>query len=241
MENELIARLIPGDAVTPSLPQILVICAIALVIVSVRPLWRVARLGVTLVHELGHAMVGILVGRKFTGFVLRGDASGHAITVGRPRGPGLVATLWAGYPAPALVGAGLIAAAAAGWAAPIIAVMMVVLLIAMIRIRSGLTALVTIGVFAGLAALWWFRNDGLQILVLATTAAVLIVGAWRHVVVAARDRSGDNDARVLARITGVPRVLWLATFVLVCTAAALVFGWAVVPTETIRTLLPAAG
>lgn len=233
MDNELIARLIPGEAVTPTLEHVLFVCAIALVIVAVRPLWRIARLGVTLVHELGHAMVGVLVGRKFTGFVLRGDASGHAITVGRSRGPGLVATLWAGYPAPALLGAGLIAAAGGGWSAPIIAVLLVVLAVAMLRIRSALTALVTIAVFAGLAALWWYRDDRLQVLVLATAAAVLIVGAWRHVGIAARDRSGDNDARVLARVTGIPRLLWLASFVVVCAAATLVFVWAIGPVASI--------
>lgn len=229
MANEVIDRLLPAAPVVPTAGQILLICAIAVAIVAVRPLWRVARLGVTLVHELGHAMVGILVGRKFTGFVLRGDASGHAVTVGRSRGPGLVATLWAGYPAPALLGAGLIAAAGTGWAPSIIAGLLLVLLIAMVRIRSALTALVTLAIFAGLGALWWFRDDGLQALVLATTAAVLIVGAWRHVAVAARDRAGDNDARVLARITGIPRLLWLASFVLVCAAATAVFVWAIGP------------
>ena len=62
-------------------PVLLVLTA-ALVAVAVDPVWRVLRLGVTLVHELGHAGVGVLAGRRFTGFVLRGDMSGHAVTVG---------------------------------------------------------------------------------------------------------------------------------------------------------------
>ena len=76
------------------------------------------RLAVTLVHELGHALVGLAVGRRFTGFVLRGDMSGHAVTVGPARGPGRVLSTWAGYPAPAVVGAALVWAAGRGWAAP---------------------------------------------------------------------------------------------------------------------------
>src|SRR5699024_11577829 len=83
--------------------------AISLAIIVIDPLWRIARLAVTFVHELGHAVVGILCRRRFTGFVLRGDASGHAVTRGRPRGPGRVLTAWAGYPAPAVVGAVLVA------------------------------------------------------------------------------------------------------------------------------------
>lgn len=227
--TELLNRLTPVGPVTPSVEELALVGAIALVIVFIRPLWRVARLGVTLVHELGHALVGVLVGRRFTGFVLRGDASGHAITVGPTRGPGLVATLWAGYPAPAILGAGLAAGAGRGWSAPIIAVMLVLLVPAVLRIRSFLTAAVVFGVIAGLAALWWLRDDRLQLLVLATIAAVLIVGAWRHVAVAARDRSGGNDARVLARISGIPRLIWLATFVVVCAAATAAFVWAVGP------------
>ena len=72
---------------------------------------EVLRLGVTLVHELGHAFVGMLVGRRFTGFVLRGDMSGHAVTVGPPRGIGRLVTTWAGYPMPGVVALGLVAAA----------------------------------------------------------------------------------------------------------------------------------
>src|SRR5699024_217250 len=69
------------------------------------PVWRVLRLVVTLVHELGHALVGVMAGRRLAGFVLRADMSGHAVTVGPAKGPGGGATTWAGYPAPAPPGA----------------------------------------------------------------------------------------------------------------------------------------
>src|SRR5690606_19833180 len=52
--------------------ELAVVAAVALAVVLVPQAWRVARLGVTLVHELGHAVVGVAVGRRFTGFVLRG-------------------------------------------------------------------------------------------------------------------------------------------------------------------------
>ena len=110
--------------------------------VAVPPVWQVLRLAVTLVHELGHALVGLAVGRRFTGFVLRGDMSGHAVTVGPARGIGRVLSTWAGYPAPAVVGAAMVWAAGRGWAAPVAHLVLVVLLVALLRVRSLLTAAV---------------------------------------------------------------------------------------------------
>lgn len=192
---------------------------VALVGVLVGQVWRFLRLAVTLVHELGHAFVGMLVGRRFTGFVLRGDMSGHAVTVGRPRGPGRIVSTWAGYPAPAVVGAGMVWAAVRGWSAPVVTLVLVVLLIALIRVRSALTVVVTLLAIAGTGALWWWRDDVLQEQVLVGTGIVLLVGAWRHLAVALGDRSRSSDAAVVAELSHVPRVLVNASFVVVLAAS----------------------
>ena len=217
--EQALERVQPGPPVALTVAELGIVGAAALALVLVPPLWRIARLGVTLVHELGHAIVGLLVGRKFTGFVLRGDASGHAVTRGRGSGPGLVATTWAGYPAPALLAAGIAVAVGRGWAPPLLAVLGLVLVVAVVQVRSLLTAAVTIGALAAVVALWWFGAPPLQAQVLTGLAAVLLVGAWRHLLAAARDRSAGNDARALARLALLPRWLWLGTFGLVC-------GWA---------------
>jgi hypothetical protein len=191
----------------------------AFLVVALPPVWRVLRPAVTLVHELGHAVVGIAVGRRFTGFVLRGDMSGHAVTVGPSRGLGRVLSAWAGYPAPAVVGALLIWAADRGWAAPVLTAMLDVLLVAMVRVRSLLTALVMVVALGATGALWWWRDDPVQAQVLVGSGIVLLVGAWRHLgaVMASRDRA--SDPAVLAALTHVPRTVWNASFVLVCAAA----------------------
>jgi len=75
------SRVVPEQGIALAGPPIVVVLVVALVAVAVDPVWRVVRLGVTLVHELGHAGVGMLSGRRFTGFVLRGDMSGHAVLV----------------------------------------------------------------------------------------------------------------------------------------------------------------
>ena len=212
-------RLAPIDGVSPSPVGVWVVVAAALVVVAVGPVWRVARLGVTLVHELGHAFVGIAVGRRFTGFVLRGDMSGEAVTRGRARGAGRVASTWAGYPAPAVVGAGLVWLAAQGWAALALAGMLVLVLLALVRVRSALTLLVVVAVLAAGGALWWWRDDRLQAQVLTGLGLVLLVGAWRHLGAVARSRDRAGDPGVLASLTHVPRVIWLASYALVCGAA----------------------
>lgn len=213
-------RLEPGaGAVDLGTSQVLVVVLLALVVVGIGPVWRVVRLAVTLVHELGHAFVGVLVGRQFTGFVLRGDMSGEAVTRGRPRGPGRIVTTWAGYPAPAIVGAALVWCAGRGWAAPALGAILVLLLVALVRVRSLLTLLVMLVAMAAVGSLWWWRNETVQAEVLVGTGLVLLVGAWRHLGAVAGDRSGTGDPGALARLTGVPAVVWVASFALVCAAS----------------------
>lgn len=209
-------RLQPSAPPATSATELLVVAGLALAVVAVPALWQVARLGVTLVHELGHALVGICVGRQFSGFVLRGDASGHAVTRGPRRGPGMVATTAAGYPAPALLAAGLAAAAGRGWSSPVLATLALVLVLVVLRVRSTLTAAVTVGTLAGVGGLWWWGTPELQARVLVGAAAVLLVGAWRHVAASARGRAVGSDAAVLAGLTHVPRPVWLLLFAAAC-------------------------
>lgn len=217
--DEVAARVVPAQGVSLTAPTVLTALAAALVVVGVEPVWQAVRVVVTLVHELGHALVGIAVGRRFTGFVVRGDLSGHAVTVGPSRGAGRVVTTWAGYPAPAVLGALMVWAAGRGWSAPMVSAGLVVLVIALLRVRSALTAVVMLLVLAANAALWWWRDDQLQATVLVALGVVLVVGAWRHLVAVAGSRDRTSDPAVLATLTRVPRLLWTASFALVCAGA----------------------
>lgn len=178
--------------------------------VGIPPVWRAVRIGVTYVHELGHAVVGMLCGRRFTGFVVRGDMSGHAVTVGRSRGFGLIATTWAGYPAPALAAWGATWAAVRGWAPLIWFVIALGSTLALVFVRSWGTLAVTAVVAASSGALWWWREDVREAAALLVIAMVLLLGAWRHVVAVAGSPRGSDPAE-LARQTRLPGWFWVGT------------------------------
>jgi len=210
------SRLAPTGPPQVAGREVLVVGVAVVVVVFVPVAWRLVRVGVTLVHELGHAFVGVACGRRFTGFVLRSDMSGHAVTVGRARGFGRVATTWAGYPMPGLVAALLAWVVGTGYAALAVAVALVLLVVALPRVRSGLTFVVVTLVGAGLAALWWWRVDRVQAQVLLGVAGVLLVGGWRHLgAVLAAGSGPGSDPGALRQLTGIPALVWNATFAMV--------------------------
>lgn len=194
----------------------------ALAVVLVPTIWLQLRIAVTLVHELGHAIIGVAFGRRFTGFVVRGDMSGHAVTVGPARGIGRIATTWAGYPMPALVGLLMVWSATTGYAAALLFACLLTLVVVLIFVRSAGTLATVTAAGVGIGALWWWRNDEIQALAVVTTGLVLLIGAWRHLgaLTSARGRHDrGSDAAVLRQLTGIPAALWIGTFVAVLAAA----------------------
>ena len=102
---------------------------------------------------------------------------------------------------------------------------LVLLVAALLRVRSVLTAVVVLGVLAGAGALWWAAPAQVQAQVVVAVGLVLLVGAWRHLgSVVGAPRRGTSDPEVLARLTRVPTVLWNLTFVLACLGASWVAG-----------------
>ncbi|MFC4554631.1 M50 family metallopeptidase [Georgenia faecalis] len=230
--QEVVARVRPGPALldaTTAERTVWLALALGAALVVVPGVWRLVRVAVTVVHELGHAVVGMAVGRSFTGLVLRPDMSGHTVTVGPARGPGRVVTTWAGYPAPALVGAGLLHAGTAGWAPPVLAALLVLLAVGALRVRSFYTALVVLGCLAGAAVLWWVGSPTLQGLVLVAAGVMLVLGAWRHLGAVLGSPDRGSDPAVLAQLTRVPTAVWTTTFVLALGAASWVAARAVLP------------
>lgn len=212
-----------ATATQPPLPTggALVLAAVALLVV-LSPLGSLlVRHVVTLVHEGGHAIVAALVGRRLHGIRLHRDTSGLTVSRGRPSGPGMVATVAAGYPAPALVGLAGAALTGQGYAAGWLwlLVLACAALLLLVRNLFGLWVVLLTG--GAVAALSW----GAPPPVIGGAAHLvvwsLLLGAPRGVVGLQRARrrgARDSDADQLARLTGVPAGVWVAGFWLFCLA-----------------------
>jgi hypothetical protein len=196
--------------------MVLVTCVVALVVVAFSELWRPARNVITIVHEAGHALVAVLVGRRLSGIRLHSDTSGLTLTRGKPYGPGMVSTALAGYIAPSLLGLAFAALVGAERISAVLVICAVLLLGVLVMVRNVygfFSVLLTGAVLFGIA--WWTSS-----LVQAAFAHVitwfLLFGGVRPVGELQRKRrrgrARDSDADQLARLTGAPGWLWIGMF-----------------------------
>lgn len=201
----------------------LLLAGLALVVTWSPVGYHLVRHGVTIVHEAGHATVAVLTGRQLRGIKLHADTSGVTVSRGRPRGPGMVATVAAGYPAPALLG--LLGAVVLGWghAAALLWALVLLCALMLVQIRNfyGLWVLLVVGVLVG-GATWllpaeaasWIAYLLVWSLLLAAPRSVVELQRLRR-----RGAARQSDADQLAHLTGLPAVLWIGVFWLVCVAA----------------------
>lgn len=207
--SELFARVLATQPVPESRTvAILSLIALACVVLG----WPVTRMVVTIAHESGHAVVALVTGRRLTGIRLHSDTSGLTVSRGRPRGPGMVATLLAGYPAPAVLGVGAALLLASGRAVLLLALLVITLagMLVMIRNLFGLLVLV-IGVGGVGAAAWWLTPVQQSWLAYFITW-ILLLAAPRPVLELARQRSRTSDSAQLARLTRTPAWVWTGLF-----------------------------
>ena len=212
-----------AQAPGPLWPALVLVAAVLLIPAARR--W--GRAAGTIVHETGHAVVGILVGRRFHGFTVGKDLSGAAVTSGRERGLGRALTTWAGYPAPAVVGAGLTVAALRGWAGVVTAACTVALLLLLVMARSWRPGALVLLAAAACGLTWWFGDALVQVPlragIVAGVGLVLLLAAWDALIDVARSRDRTQDPGTLAALTHLPAWFWIATWVLADGAAT----WAV--------------
>lgn len=219
----------------------LVLCALlALALCLPRGTWRWFGLVVTVVHELGHALAGLVAGRRVMTIRIEADHSGVTHTFGT--GPTAAWSTFWGYPFPAVVGALWAGAVGAGlW--PLAAVVSAAVLIASLIVMRGWLSWAVTGSTAALLALlaWTDAAPGRWLLLAAGTA--LWIGSLRVWWLLARRHVGGalsrrtqrdhpqglpSDAVALARATGVPAILWIAAFlaVILASGALVLLSWA---------------
>lgn len=206
---------------------VLATAVLAVALVLVPRLWGLSRHLVTIAHEGAHGVAALLSGRRLSGIRLHSDTSGLTVSRGRSTGPGMVATAFAGYVGPALLGLGAAYllrerhALAVLW----LAVLLLGLLLLQIRNFYGLYAVLVAGL--GVVAVSWWGSGQVQSVAAYTGTWFLLLAAPRPVLElqAQRRRGGarDSDADTLARLTRLPGLLWVGVLLAV-TAGCLVLG-----------------
>ncbi|MGW4501867.1 M50 family metallopeptidase [Micromonospora sp. NPDC004336] len=209
----------------PDPPPLLVLltAAVALLVVSTRLPWRIARNAITIAHEGGHALVALLTGRRLHGIRLHSDTSGLTLSAGRPTGPGMILTLLAGYVAPPLVG--LAGAWLLGgnritlllW----VAVALLLAMLMLVRNAYGVLSLLVTG--GAVLAVSWYATPQVQAAFAYTGVWFLLLGGVRPVVelqrLRSRGRMPASDADQLAGLTPLPAFFWVTLFALANLAA----------------------
>jgi hypothetical protein len=218
-------RLLGAQPDPPAL-LVLVTALIALAVVAVRPVWRVARNAITIAHEGGHALAALLTGRKLRGIRLEFDTSGLTLSAGRPTGPGMILTLLAGYIAPSLVGLAGAWILGGNRITLLLWLAVVLLLLMLINIRNVFGALSVILTGAIVVAVSWYASPQVQAAFAYAGVWFLLIGGVRPVgelqKLRRRGRMPDSDADQLARLTHLPAFFWVFLFGLVSVAVLVV-------------------
>jgi hypothetical protein len=215
-----------GAQPDPPATLVLVTALIALAVVAVRPVWRVARNTITIAHEGGHALMALLTGRKLRGIRLEFDTSGLTLSAGRPSGPGMILTLLAGYIAPSLIGLAGAWILGGNRITLLLWLAVVLLLLMLINIRNVFGALSVLVTGAIVFVVSWYASPQVQAAFAYAGVWFLLIGGVRPVgelqKLRSRGRMPDSDADQLARLTRVPAFFWVLLFGLVGVAVLVV-------------------
>jgi hypothetical protein len=217
----------PTDAV------VLGAAAVALLLVAVPGLWRRSRYLVTIAHEAAHGLAGAASGRRLSGIRLHADTSGLLLSRGRASGPGMFFTVAAGYAGPALFGLGAAYVLREGHSVALLWMVLVLLAVVLTLIRNWFGLWLVLAAGVGVFAVSWWGDALLQSWCAYLGAWFLLVAAPRPIIElqAARRRKAapNSDADTLARLSGIPGLIWVGVF-LVVTVGALALGgyWLVV-------------
>jgi hypothetical protein len=220
----------------PSKAVVLGSAAVAILLVGMPALWRRSRYLVTIAHEAAHGLVAAASGRRLSGMRLNADTSGLLLSRGRASGPGMFFTVAAGYVGPALFGLAASDLLRQGHSVALLWTVLLLLAVVLTLIRNwfGLGLVLAAGV--GVFAVSWWGPGLLQSWCAYVGAWFLLVAAPRPIIElqSARRRKAapNSDADTLARLSGIPGLIWVGMF-LVVTVGALALGgyWLLVPAK----------
>ncbi|WP_243057598.1 M50 family metallopeptidase [Nocardioides sp. SR21] len=210
---------VTGSQPAPAQLEVLLTAVAAALVVVLPWTWRIGRHVVTIAHEGAHGVAALLSGRRLSGIRLHSDTSGVTVSRGRPTGPGMVATAFAGYVGPALLGLGAAYLLHRQHALAVLWLVVLLLALLLVQIRNfyGLYAVGIAG--AAVFAVSWWGSETVQSLAAYAGTWFLLIAAPRPVLeLQTLRRAGGartSDADQLARLTRVPGLVWVGIFLLV--------------------------
>jgi hypothetical protein len=216
----------------PDVRWVLATGVVAVLLVGHHRTWPWIRLAVTVVHEAGHALVAVLVGRRLAGIKVHSDTSGVTVSRGRPSGPGMVVMLMAGYLAPAVLGLGAALLLTHGHAVALLWLLVVVLVGVLVWVRNGYGLLTVLVLGAGLAAASLYASVQTQAVIATLVAWILLLAAPRpllDLLRRSRTQRRGSDPDQLARLTHLPTTLWILVLLAANLAGLFVGGVTLVP------------
>lgn len=204
-------------ATLPPWWMIALFAALMLALVLYGPTWHKARHGATIIHEMGHVAMGWLWGRKVQGISLHSDTSGLTLTSGKGRGLGVLMTFLAGYPAPALLGLGLIWASVSGYSGAALTLVMALLALAFLLVRNFFGFLILTVSLIGAGTVFWHANPpvvtgftlavGIFMLLAGTRTCFDLRETHRH------GKGGESDAEMASQHSLLPASAWVYIFI----------------------------
>lgn len=231
-----------GTQPAPPSWEVAACACVALVVIFNQPLWHLARNAITIAHEGGHALLSLLTGRKLEGIRLHADTSGVTYSRGRRDGPGMVATAFAGYVSPSLLGLGAAWLLAAHHVTAMLWLLLALLAATFLAIRNAYGVLAVLLTAAAVFVVSYLAAPQLQAAFGYATAWFLLLGGLRPVVELHRQRRFSirhrrpltSDADQLARLTRVSGGAWVAAFAVICLAALLIGARLLIPPDLLH-------
>lgn len=223
--SELWTRLwTPMPVVSPAAGLVAVVVGVVIACLPGR-VWRAARHVITLIHEAGHALVGLLTGRRLAGIRLHTDTSGVTTTVGAERGLGRLLTTLAGYTGPPAFAALLVVTVVRGHAGTAMFVLVTVTVGLLLATRNMWGWFITVSVLAVMVGVLYVAPPLWLQLVLLTVAGFAATGGVRSFVEerGARRAGGVTDVVALADRSVWPAGVWAGVMWV------LIAGWVALP------------
>lgn len=162
----------------------------------------------TIFHELGHAAVGILLGKKLKGFKLYANTGGLTITMSNGYGVRGMLTSLAGYPSPIVFSTTMFLMAVLGYASQTMYIIAGVA-VYMFLFARNLFAIVPLGLLFALAILGINTNEDVAVVIIGGLSTILMIKGIKSLINLYKYLPQGSDATMLSQTVGGKERVWV--------------------------------